>query len=66
MENYIQFMGQHCQKYSSHQKKASNKSCLKSNFVQKSPQTHMSISPWSGARELERLASSKYYSEGKQ
>ncbi len=47
-------------------KKASNKSCLKLNFIQKSPGAHMSISPWSGARGLERLASSNYYSEGKQ
>ncbi len=65
MENYIQFMAQHC-KIRITSKKASNKSCLNLNFIQKSLQTHMSIYLGSGARGLERLASSKYYSEGKQ
>ncbi len=32
------------------------------NFVQKSPRALMSISRWGGARGLERLACSKYYS----
>ncbi len=58
--NYIQFRAQPCQKYASHQK-SSNKSCLELNLVQKSPWTHMSISPLSGVRGLERLACSKYY-----
>ncbi len=40
-------------------KKALSKSCLKFNFVQKRLQAHMSISPWSGARGLERFASLK-------
>ncbi len=35
-------------------KKASNKSCLSLNFVQKSPGAHISISPQSGARGLDR------------
>ncbi len=42
-------------------KKASNKSCSELNFIQESPRAHKSISPWSGARELERLAGLKYY-----
>ncbi len=42
-------------------KKASNKSCSKLNFLQKNPGTHMSISPQSGARWLERLICLKYY-----
>ncbi len=41
-------------------KKASNKSCSELNFVQKSAQAHMSFSPWSGARGLERLIWLKY------
>ncbi len=42
-------------------KKASNKSCLELNFVQKSPRAHMSIPPPpSGAMELERLIWLKY------
>ncbi len=36
------------------QKKGSNKRCVELNFVQKSLRTHMSISPQSGARGLER------------
>ncbi len=36
-------------------KKPSNKSCSTLNFVQKSPQGHMSISPQSGARGLKRF-----------
>ncbi len=36
-------------------RKASNKSWSESHFVQKSLRVHMSISPCSGARELERL-----------
>ncbi len=41
-------------------KKASNKSCLELNFIQKSPRAPLSILSRSGARRLERLASSKY------
>ncbi len=33
------------QKYVSHEKKTSNKSCLELNFVEKRPRTHMSIPP---------------------
>ncbi len=36
-------------------KKASNSCCLELNFVQKSQRVHMSISPQSGAKGLERL-----------
>ncbi len=42
-------------------KKASHKSCSELNFVQKSPRVHMSISPQSGARALERLIWLLYY-----
>ncbi len=42
-------------------KKASKKSCLELNFVQKSPQAHISIFPQSGARWLGRLMWLKYY-----
>ncbi len=42
-------------------KKASNKSCLELNFIQKSSRVHMSISAWSGARGLQRLIWLKYY-----
>ncbi len=59
------FTAECCQKYTSHTKKLEIKKCLKLNFVQKSPWAHMSISPWSGARVLERLACSKYYDVGK-
>ncbi len=41
-------------------KKALSKSCLELNFIQKSPQVHMSIiHPWNGAWWLERWL--KYY-----
>ncbi len=40
--------------------KASNKSCSELNFVPKSLRAHMSISPQSGARGLERLILLKY------
>ncbi len=46
-------------------KKASNKSCLELNFIQKNTRAHMYISPGSGARGLERLAHSKYCYVGK-
>ncbi len=48
-------------------KKASNKSFSTSNFEQKSLWEHMSISPWSGARELERWygLNMKLYRSGK-
>ncbi len=42
-------------------KNASNKSCSESNFVQKSPRAHMSISPTSGARGLQRSVCLKSY-----
>ncbi len=42
-------------------KKDSNKRCSKLNFVKKTLQAHMSISPRSDARELERLIWLKYY-----
>ncbi len=61
MANYIYFRAQLCQKYASHQKKASNKSFSELNFVQKSLQAHMSIYPQSGDRGLERLIWLKYY-----
>ncbi len=38
-------------------KKVSNKICWELNFVQKSPQVHMSISPRSGARGLKDVRS---------
>ncbi len=38
-------------------KKVLNKSCLELNFLQKSQLAHMSISPQSGDRGLERLMS---------
>ncbi len=41
--------------------KASNKSCLELNFIQKSPRAHMSISPTSGAREFQRSVCLKSY-----
>ncbi len=41
--------------------KASNRSCLKLNFIQKRLETHMSISPQGGGRGLERLIWLKYY-----
>ncbi len=47
-------------------KKVSNKSCSEFNLVHKSLRVHMSISLQSGGRGLERLASLKYYSIGKQ
>ncbi len=62
LANYIQFRAQRCQKYASYQKKFSNKSCLKLNFVQKSPRAYMSVSPQSRARGRERLIWLKYYS----
>ncbi len=42
-------------------KKASNKSYSKLNFIQKSPRAHLSISPRSNARGLERLIWLLYY-----
>ncbi len=42
-------------------KKASNESCSKLNFVQKSPQAHISISPRSGATTFEGLIWLLYY-----
>ncbi len=42
-------------------KKASNKTCLKLNFVQKNLRAHMSIFPRSGARGLERFPFLKNY-----
>ncbi len=47
-------------------KKVSNKNCSELNFTQRSLLAHKSISLRSGARGLERLASWKYYSAGKQ
>ncbi len=41
--------------------KPSNKSCSALNVAQESPQGHMSIFPWSGARWLENFISLKYY-----
>ncbi len=59
MVKYIQFRAQRCR--NTHlMKKVSNKSCLELNYVPKSPQAYMSISPRSGARELERLIWLKY------
>ncbi len=43
-------------------KKASNKSCWKLNFLQKSQWANMSIFSWSGVRGLEGLPCLKYYS----
>ncbi len=40
--------------------RASNKSCSELNCVRKSPRAHMSISPRSGARGLEKLIWLKY------
>ncbi len=42
-------------------KKGSYKYCSELNFVQKSPRSHLSICPWSGAIGLERLTWLKYY-----
>ncbi len=42
-------------------KTASNKSCSELNFLQKSQAVHMSVSPMSGARRLQRLPYFKYY-----
>ncbi len=42
-------------------KKASNKSCSKLNFAQKSPRAYTSISPMSGARGLQRSVCLKSY-----
>ncbi len=42
-------------------KKGSNRCCLKLNIVRKCSQMHVSIRPWSGARELEGLIQLKYY-----
>ncbi len=47
-------------------KKASNKSCSKPNFTQKSSRAHMSISPTSGARGLQRSICLKSYNVQKQ
>ncbi len=47
-------------------KKASNKSCLKLNFVQKCPPAHISTPPKSGARWLERFSSLKNNNAQKQ
>ncbi len=47
-------------------KKSSSKSFLELNFLQKSHQVHMSISPQSGDRRLERLIWLKYYNLQKQ
>ncbi len=67
---FYNFWVERCRKYASKiriaSKNVSNKSCSELNFVQKSPRVHIFISPWNGATVLERLASSKYYSEGKQ
>ncbi len=43
------------------EKKASNKSRLELNLIQRSPQSHVSIFHQSGARGLERLIWLKYY-----
>ncbi len=42
-------------------KKAWSESCRKFNFLQKTQWEHMSVSPHSGARELQRLLRLKYY-----
>ncbi len=42
---YIQFRTECCQKYALFQKKASNESCSKLNFVQKSPRARVSTPP---------------------
>ncbi len=42
-------------------KKASNKSCLKLNFLQKSPRVHMSTSFQSAGRRLQRSVCLKSY-----
>ncbi len=42
-------------------KKASNKSCLELNFIQKNQRAHISVSPQSGARGCEGLIQLKYY-----
>ncbi len=46
-------------------KKASSKSCLELNSLQKSHGAHMSVFSWSWVRELVRSACSKYYNVGK-
>ncbi len=46
-------------------KKALNKSSLKLNFVQKTPEAHMSVFPRSGARGFERFPSLQNYYEQK-
>ncbi len=64
--NYVQkressfSLGLDTQKYASHQKKRSNKSFLPFNFEQENLRGHMSTSPHSGARGLERFPSLKY------
>ncbi len=60
MDNYIQFMAHTAKNTHRSTKKASNKSFSELNFAQKSPQAHMSITPQSGARGLERLMLLKY------
>ncbi len=52
--------GLNAAKSTHHTKKASNKSCSELNFLQKSPQEYMSISPQSGAWGLERLIWLRY------
>ncbi len=61
MGNWINFGNHRCQKYASHQKKGSSKSCLELNFARKSLRAHMSISPMSGARGLQRSVCLKFY-----
>ncbi len=53
------------QKLPSISKNASNKSCWALNFIQKNQWTHMSISLWSGDRELQRQSCLTYYNVNK-
>ncbi len=59
-------LGLNAAKNSQFLKKTSNKSCSKSKNAQKSPRAHMSISPTSGARELQRSVCLKSYNAQKQ
>ncbi len=61
MGNWIHFGTKRCQKYALHKKKASNESCSDINLVRKSPRVHMSISPGSEARGLQRSVYLKSY-----
>ncbi len=47
-------------KNTDYMEKSSSKSYLELNSLQKSQWTHVSISPWGGARGLERLIQLKY------